>query len=45
MSVSLGVKRDNQTLERSSVVADGEEVAHQAFGGRATAAEDDVVAG
>ena len=44
MSVSLAVKRGDQTLERQSVLADGEEPAHQSFECRAMAAEDNVIA-
>jgi hypothetical protein len=45
VSVSLGVERGDQTLERLSLLVDGEEVAYQSFGSPAmAAAEDDAAA-
>ena len=44
--VTLNVERGDRTLERLSLLVDGEEVAHRSFGDPATAApEDDAAAG
>ena len=44
--VTLNVERGDRTLDRLSLLVDGEEVAHRSFGDPATAApEDDAAAG
>ena len=46
VDVTLNVERGDRTLERLSLLVDGEEVAHRSFGDPATAApEDDAAAG